>query len=93
MGDFKKPKKATTNSALESAAAEREKRGKGQDGTVKKIAGGKSEQKTKAISGKVFPELWAEFTKINRAQGMSNNSALNMIISKYVRENKDILDE
>lgn len=90
MGDFKKSA-ATKNEALESAAAEREKRTKGQSGTVKKIVG-QTEQKSKAISGKVYPEIWEEFTRINRAQGISNNSALNMIISKYNRENKQILE-
>lgn len=94
MGDFKKNTNAATkNEALESAAVEREKRSKGQNGTVKKIVGQKAEQKSKAISGKVYPEIWEEFSRINRAQGISNNSALNMIISKYNRENKSILDK
>lgn len=92
MGDFKK-NITSKNEALESAAAEREKRSKGQSSTVKKIVGQKAEQKSKSISGKVYPEIWDEFTRINRAQGISNNSALNMVISKYNRENKGILDD
>lgn len=49
--------------------------------------------KDKQISAKVNKEVFKQFTDINRAQGLSNNSALNMLISKYVRENKGILNE
>lgn len=49
--------------------------------------------KDKQISAKVNGSVYAMFSAINKAQGLSNNSALNMIITKYVRENKGILDE
>lgn len=49
--------------------------------------------KSKQISAKVNETIYESFTKINRLQGVSNNSAINMIIAKYVRENKDILNE
>jgi hypothetical protein len=49
--------------------------------------------KDKQISAKVNGNMYATFSAINRAQGISNNSALNMIIAKYVRENKGILEE
>ena len=49
--------------------------------------------KDKQISAKVNTKVYDLFTEINRAQGISNNSALNMILTKYVRENKEILDE
>lgn len=49
--------------------------------------------KDKQISAKVNEKVYGLFTQINKAQGVSNNSALNMIISRYVRENKGILDE
>ena len=49
--------------------------------------------KDKQISAKVNMKIYNAFTKINNLQGISNNSALNMLITKYVRENKDILDE
>ena len=49
--------------------------------------------KDKQISAKVNGSMYAMFSAINKAQGISNNSALNMIMSKYVRENKGILDE
>lgn len=48
--------------------------------------------KNKQISAKVNGNIYEAFTMINRLQGLSNNSALNMLIAKYVRENKEILD-
>lgn len=52
-----------------------------------------SSGKDKQISAKVNEKVYGLFTQINKAQGISNNSALNMIISRYVRENKGILDD
>ncbi|MDU5439786.1 hypothetical protein ABHA56_08405 [Blautia wexlerae] len=49
--------------------------------------------KDKQISAKVNMKMYNAFTTINKAQGVSNNSALNMLIAKYVRENRFILDE
>lgn len=48
-------------------------------------------KKDKVITAKVYPETWAEFTAINKAQGMTNNSVVNMLISEYVRNKKEIL--
>lgn len=49
-------------------------------------------KKDKVITAKVYPETWAEFTAINKAQGMTNNSVVNMLISEYVRNKKEILE-
>ena len=49
--------------------------------------------KDKQISAKVNMKMYNAFTTINKAQGVSNNSALNMLSAKYVRENRFILDE
>lgn len=66
-------------------------------GTVKKTPVGqiisKDGAKDKQISAKVNMKMYSAFTTINKAQGVSNNSALNMLIAKYVRENKEILEE
>lgn len=48
-------------------------------------------KKDKVVTAKVYPETWADFTAINRAQGMTNNSVINMLISNYVRDKKEIL--
>lgn len=53
---------------------------------VKKIA--KKDGQNKMISASVNAENYAEFTRINKAKGMANNSALNMLIADYVRNNK-----
>ena len=63
----------------------------GQKSSVLDIAD--STGKDKQISAKVNEKVYGLFTQINKAQGISNNSALNMIINKYVRENKGILNE
>lgn len=49
-------------------------------------------KKDKVITAKVYPETWADFTAINKAQGMTNNSVINMLISEYVRSKKEILE-
>ncbi len=49
--------------------------------------------KDKQISAKVNDTMYQRFTQINKAQGLSNNSALNMIINRYVRENMGLLEE
>lgn len=51
-----------------------------------------SKKKDKVVTAKVYPETWANFTAINKAQGMTNNSVINMLISEYVRNKKEILD-
>lgn len=57
------------------------------------IASNNNGSKDKQISAKVNERMYGLFTQINKAQGISNNSALNMVISRYVRENKGILKE
>lgn len=49
-------------------------------------------KKDKVVTAKVYPETWADFSAINRAQGMTNNSVINMLISEYVRSKKEILN-
>ena len=46
-------------------------------------------KKDKVITAKVYPKTWADFTAINKAQGMTNNSVINMLISEYVRNKKE----
>lgn len=58
---------------------------------VKKIT--KTAIKDKTVSAKFNSEIYNRFTEINKAQGITNNSALNMILTKYVRENSDLIDE
>ena len=86
MGDFKKNKAINTT----AAAIEREARGK-QHRSVRNIVG--EGKKDRVISAKVYPDMWEKFSQINKAQGMSNGSVLNQLISKYVRENESWLTE
>lgn len=87
MGDFKK----NVKNDIKAAVAAREAKSSQNTDTVKTIVGS-SKTKDKVISAKVYPETWAAFTAINKAQGMTNNSVINMLISEYVRDKKVILD-
>lgn len=49
-------------------------------------------KKDKVITAKVYQDTWDTFTAINTAQGMTNNSVINMLISEYVRNKKVILE-
>ena len=49
-------------------------------------------KKDKIVTAKVYPDTWAAFTAINKAQGMTNNSVINMLVSEYVRNKKEILE-
>lgn len=49
-------------------------------------------KKDKVVTAKVYPDTWELFTAINKAQGMTNNSVINMLISEYVRGKKEILN-
>ncbi len=57
---------------------------------VKKLVSTTS--KNKMISVKLNDQLYAQFTEVNKAYGISNNSAINMLIATYVKERKDILE-
>jgi len=73
-------------------AAEKEKEKSEVKKPIEKIIS-REGQKDKQISAKINMKVFNAFTKINKIQGLSNNSAINMIITKYVRENKSLLDE
>ncbi len=87
MGDFKK----NTKNDIKAAVAAREAKSSQNTDTVKTIVGN-NKIKDKVISAKVYPETWATFTAINKAQGMTNNSVINMLISEYIRNKKEILE-
>ena len=87
MGDFNKNVKTD----IKEAVAAREAKSSQNVDTVKTIVGS-NKIKDKVISAKVYPETWATFTAINKAQGMTNNSVINMLISEYIRNKKEIIE-
>lgn len=52
-----------------------------------------SSKKDRQISVKMTSEMFNQFTQINKARGMTNNSTINMIIAEYIRENASWLEE
>ena len=45
------------------------------------------------VSALVGAKMWEQFTEINRKNGMTNNSCVNMLIMNFIRENRAILEE
>lgn len=58
--------------------------------TIDKVSP-KSRSKSKAISAKVYSGTYSKFKKICDARGMTANACLNMLITDFVRENRDVL--
>ena len=83
MGDLKAKIKARDNEA-----------GENKNSVVNSIAKEKSSngKKDKMISVKVNSTTYEQFSQINKALGMSNNSCINQMISKYVLDNKNIIE-
>lgn len=50
-------------------------------------------EKDKQVSAKVNSATYELFTRINKVNGLSNNSAINMLIASYVHEKKYLLDD
>ena len=57
---------------------------------IDKIVGKK--EKKKALPTYIPMSLYQEFDQINKAYGLSNNAAINMLIREYVTNKKDILN-
>lgn len=94
--DIMATKKRLIDSLQEEELNEEKEQQKEKNSIVKKPVEqiiSKDGAKDKQISAKVNMKMYNAFTTINKAQGISNNSALNMLIAKYVRENRVILDE
>ena len=50
-------------------------------------------KKSERMSLRVYPEIREQFQKINRVRGLSNNSALNMIMTDYVEKYQYLLEK
>lgn len=61
---------------------------------VKKIAKSKSSDGLKdlTISVKVNSTTYEQFKAINKVLGTSNNSCINTLISRYVLDNKNVIE-
>ena len=52
----------------------------------------RSPDKDKQISAKVNSEVYEKFSQICVKEGLSRNSAINMLINRYVREHSDLIN-
>ena len=94
---FEKKEKPGKTSFQEMAEARGKKAAAARAGkkpVVTELAGDeRSDKRSKTLSWRVYNDIHDAFTRINRRRGMSTNSVLNMLITQYIRENKDILED
>lgn len=88
MGDM--AKKSTKS--LEEKAAEREAREKRTENTTIEKLMTKPKGKDKPISARVNSTTYMNFKKICEARGLTSNACINMLITDFVRENKNIIE-
>lgn len=88
MGDMAK----RSTKSLEEKAAEREAREKTVENTTIDKLMKKPKGKDKAISARVNGSTYLKFKMICEARGLTPNACLNMLITDFVRENKDIIE-
>lgn len=87
-------KKPSFRDQVEARGAKAAAARAGKKPIVTELAGDERDDKrSKTLSLRVYADIHDAFTKINRRRGMSTNSVLNMLITQYIRENKDILDD
>lgn len=89
MGDMAKK----TTKSLEEKAAERAARKKSTDNVTIDNLMKKPNGKDKAISARVNGTTYMNFKKICEARGITSNACLNMLITDFVRENKNIIEQ
>ena len=85
-------KKPSFRDQVEARGAKAAAARAGKKPIVTELAGDERDDKrSKTLSLRVYADIHDAFTRINRRRGMSTNSVLNMLITQYIRENKDIL--
>lgn len=60
--------------------------------TISKISAG-TKMKDKVISARVNGATYQNFKKICEERGISSNACINMLMTDFVRDNKDLLSE
>ena len=63
----------------------------GQEDRHEKKQAEKEKTAKKMISAKIDGQLWERFTEINKKNGMSNSSCLNLLIANFNRKNGEII--
>ena len=90
MGEIKK--KESTADKIAARAARKQDTVHSENETIEKFSNN-PRAKDKQISARVNGTTYAKFRKICDARGLTSNACLNMLITDFVRENKDILDD
>ena len=93
MGDIKRPNKFD-EAVYELNSHEKQELNKSKQ-VVKAIAGRgrkKQTEERKILPTYIPVSMFEQFDEINRAYGISNNAAVNMLIRDYITSKKSVLD-
>ena len=91
MGDIKRPNKFD-EAVYELNSHEKQELNKSKQ-VVKAIAGrGQKKQERKILPTYIPVNMFEQFEEINRAYGISNNAAVNMLIRDYITLKKGVMD-
>ena len=93
MGDIKKANKF--DDAVDKLNSQEEQELNKSKQVVKAIAGRgrrKQTEERKILPTYIPVSMFEQFDEINRAYGISNNAAINMLIRDYITSKKSVLD-
>ena len=93
MGDIKKANKF--DEAVDKLNSQEEQELNKSKQVVKAIAGRgrkKQTEERKILPTYIPVSMFEQFDEINRAYGISNNAAINMLIRDYIMSKKSVLD-
>ena len=90
MGEIKK--KGSTADRIAAREARKQETVHTENETIGRISNN-PQSKDKPISARVNGTTYSKFKKICAARGLTPNACLNMLITDFVRENKDILED
>ena len=93
MGDIKKANKF--DEAVDKLNSQEEQELNKSKQVVKAIAGRgrkKQTEERKILPTYIPVSMFEQFDEINRAYGISNNAAINMLIRDYITSKKSVLD-
>jgi len=94
MGDLiKKEEKNKFDSAVERLNEIEDEASEKNNKVMKAITGNEKKEKRKSFPVYLPASILEQFQAINKAYGISNSAAINMLVRDYVTEKKKVLDE
>ena len=91
MGDMQK-KKISTAEKIEARAQRKAETVNIDNTTIENLSKGAT-AKDKIVTLRTSSSIYVQFKKICQARGFSVNAALNMLVSDFIKDNKEYLDD